>query len=398
MRIALLVIALIGCKAKTEKAISAPASDEEVAAQIGSGSAGSGSLGIEIGPALRGGSAVPKDPACEAYDRAVAVLIACDKYPAGAKQAFIDIGTSGGLTMRPSDCRVMADGLRTALEAAGCSVEGLPSRDVPSERGVPLDRAVLGSMPRPFGALQPIKPTMTRDEILAAVPDARRDGEDIVVPLGVETLTAKILIDSNDHISDIEIAMDPFPEDLFQQAWGESPDKVWFDRRAMWRADYGGGDFKLHIFPYRLFADVIGTGPELLADKTVLVGEPIATLREKLGGRIDDWTEQDEEGNDVTRPRLLLPSTELCHYDTMYVLEMYDHVVTGATLTQCYDDEESRKRVMAAMEKRWGRAVPARTADDRLVFRFSRPGRLVEMTEDPTVDPAGAWVVKIKKR
>lgn len=42
--------------------------------------------------------------------------------------------------------------------------------------------------------------------------------------------------------------------------------------------------------------------------------------------------------------------------------------------------------------------MPARTADDRLVFRFSRPGRSVEMTEDPTVDPAGAWIVKIDKR
>ncbi len=77
---------------------------------------------------------------------------------------------------------------------------------------------------------------------------------------------------------------------------------------------------------------------------------------------------------------------------------MYDYVVTGATLTQCYDNAEARKAEMAAMEKRWGRATPARTADDRLVFRFSRPGRIVEMTEDPTEEPEGAWVVKIRAR
>jgi hypothetical protein len=93
----------------------------------------------------------------------------------------------------------------------------------------------------------------------------------------------------------------------------------------------------------------------------------------------------------------LLPSTEICHFDSLYVLHVDGDTVTGATLSQCYDSDEDRKKALATMEKKWGRAMPSRGADDRLVFRFARPGRRVEMTEDPTVDPAGAWIVKIRR-
>lgn len=387
MRIAVMVVALVACKAKRDKEIAVPVTAEEVTAQIGSDSAGSGSA-----PA-------PASLECEEYQSAIAALIACDKIPAEAKQTLIDAfeGRNWTFADQPGGCKRMADAFRQTLAAVDCNAS-TGSRDVATERGVPLDRAVLGSMPRPFGALQPIKPTMTRDEILAAIPDARRDGEDLVVPLGVETLTAKIVIDSTDHISFIAITMVPFPAELFEQAWGASPARVWFDRTAMWRAEYGIDASSLQIFPYKRFADVIGTGPDLLAEKTPLIGQPIAVLREKLGGRIDDWSDTDDDGNEVTQSRLLLPATELCRHESRYVLEMYDYVVTGATLTQCYDNAEARKAEMAAMEKRWGRATPARTADDRLVFRFSRPGRIVEMTEDPTEEPEGAWVVKIRAR
>lgn len=412
MRFALVLVALVGCKVKKEEAPSAPI-EVKTNIELGSGSA----LEATPPPAVEKprSSRYPEMPNCDRYHQSIDSLRACDKLPKEAKEAlqqafdvFIDsIKSAPPETFKSLDdvCNQAVDALKQALEATGCEfhVEAVAgetpkgSRDVPSEKGVPLDRAVLGALPRPFGALQPIKLTMTRDEILHAIPDAKRDGENIAVPLGVEALTAKILIDTSDHISDIEIAMDPFPSDLFQQAWGASEDKKWLDRVGMWRADYGGGDFALHIFPYKRLVDVLGTGPDLLAEQTPMIGTSITKLKQKLGGRLDEWTEEDEDGNEVTRPRLLLPSTEVCHFDSLYTLVVENDIVTGATLSQCFDTDADRKLAMAAMEKRWGRATPARTADDRLVFRFSRPGRTVEMTEDPTVDPAGAWIVKIRR-
>ncbi len=410
MRIALVVVAFVGCKAKEDAAISVPVSAEEARAQIGSAIDGSARPPPRV-------TRFPGLPQCDVYDQAMTTTLACDRIPQASKDALkqaYDMMKESWTQQLPTEaqkaanegCKAATDAMRQMLDALGCELrveavtDSAPtgSRDVPSEKGVPLDRAVLGSRPHPFGALQSIKPTMTREELLVALPEARRDGENITVSLGVEALTAKILIDTTEHISDIEIPMQPFPSELFEQAWGESEGNVWLDRTAMWRADYGGNDNALHIFPYKRLVDVIGAGPDLLAETTPLIGTSITALREKLDGRIDDWTEEDEDGIEVTRPRLLLPSTEVCHFDSLYVLRVTDDTVTGATFTQCFDSDTERKTAMMAMEKRWGRAMPARTADDRLVFRFSRPGRSVEMTEDPTVDPAGAWIVKIDKR
>lgn len=407
MRIAVVMVALVACKAKERESAAPITVERGVAFDPGSAAIATPAMPAPVALSSR----YPDMPSCERYEQLMTSLQGCAKVPEAAKDALRDAYTtmqkswaysmtSESAKAMDSGCKAGGDAIVQVFESLGCPVpagmtaEAVPSsgsRDVPSEKGVPLDRAVLGALPRPFGALQPIKPTSTRDEILALVPDARRDGEHVKVPLGVDDLVATIEFDATDHISDIEIPIKPFPQELFEQAWGSAPDNIWIDRAAKWRADVSDD---LHICPYQNLADVIGPGPDLLAEKTPLVGQRLATLEQQLGARLDEWTEQTDDGTDVTRPRLLLSATEVCHYDTMYLLTVEGGVVTGATLTQCYDGPAQRRSALAAMEKRWGRAQPVRTADDHLAFRFARPGRIVEMVED---EDESAWVVTIKR-
>lgn len=278
------------------------------------------------------------------------------------------------------------------------------SRDVPGERGVPLDRAVLGSFPHPFGALDPIKPTSSRDEILSAVPGARRDARDgIVANVGVDDLVAMIAIDEDDRLDGVTIKL-PYNEGaytLLTEAWGKPTDNhTWFDRKQRWRADWD--DATLWIGPFTPLAEVLGPGPEGLTEQKPVIGATLAELQQRFGKRL---IEEPDPGIDVpeeapaaaaeTTYRLLLPATEICRYDTMFLIQVRAGRAIGVTITQCFDDEAMRRAALAAFESKWGRAVPGRTSEDLPVFLFTRGQRRFEMSLATDWEPQGAWRIDI---
>jgi hypothetical protein len=65
---------------------------------------------------------------------------------------------------------------------------------------------------------------------------------------------------------------------------------------------------------------------------------------------------------------------------------------------QCYDEwEPQRRAALAAMEQAWGRATPTRTAEDRLVFAWSRHGRRIVAEDAPAGHEGGAiWQITIR--
>ncbi|MBA3393400.1 MAG: hypothetical protein H0T89_12185 [Deltaproteobacteria bacterium] len=74
--------------------------------------------------------------------------------------------------------------------------------------------------------------------------------------------------------------------------------------------------------------------------------------------------------------------------------------MTGLELHQCYDGwDVQRRAALAAMEQRWGRATPTRTADDRLVFAWTIGNRRLEAEDiHDGHDGTAAWQVTIKPR
>ena len=281
------------------------------------------------------------------------------------------------------------------------------SRDVPGERGVPFDRTALGSFAHPFGALEVIKPTSSRDEILVALPSARRDADDdITVSVGVEDLVAMIDIDEVDQLDGVSIKL-PYSTtsyDLLAEAWGKPTDyHTWFDRKRGWRADWDDGT--IVIGPFVRLADVVGGGPEGLTDPKPVIGATLVELQQRFGKRLVEEPDPSEgmnlpesEKTDETTFRLILPTTEVCRYDTLFVIRVRAGRAVGVTLTQCYDDEPMRRAALAALESRWGRAVPGRSIDDRPVFLFTRAQRRFVMEVAGDWEPAGAWRVEITDR
>lgn len=273
------------------------------------------------------------------------------------------------------------------------------SRDVPGERGVPFDRAVLGSLPHPFGALEVIKPGASREDILTALPNARRDGDEhIVVPVGVEDLVAKIDIDFTGHLDVVRIRVPDSASALLEKAWGKpTTNGTWFDRKKRWRADLDGGE--LMIGSFVPLAELVGKGPDGLAEKQAILGATPAELTARFGARVREVeADGDAEKGSEKRFELLLPATDVCAYYTTAEAELASGRVSKLHVQQCADDESQRRAALAALERAWGRAVPARNAQDVPVFTFaSVPGRKIEMTLGAVLDTETGWNITITK-
>ncbi len=301
--------------------------------------------------------------------------------------------------IKPPPVAVVAEpDLPELLEPEPTPPPSTGSRDVPGERGVPLDRAVLGAFAHPFGALEAVKPGSSREDILAALPNAQRDGEEhIRVPIGVEDLFAQIDIDYNGHLDVVRIKVPATARDLLTKAWGKpSAAGTWFDRKQHWRADLDE-DNELMIGPFTPLAELLGKGPDGLAETKGVIGATAEELTARFGARV---REVDADQGALVRPGakrfdLLLPTTEHCKFWTMAELELSAGRVSALRLAQCYGDDAGRRAALASIESKWGRAVAGRGADDRPVFTFNVPGRRVEMTLDEHHESHPGWQIVI---
>lgn len=360
------------------------------------------------------GSTTGLPPACERYAQTMKRLADCQNIPQTTRDAIRDAFTQTvpawssvppeGKAALEGACKSADDALQQAMVVCGKD-PGPGSRDVPGERGVPLDRAVLGSLPHPFGALEVLKPQITREEILSALPNARREGDDqVTVPIGVEDLIAQIDIDYSGHLDVVRIKLPDTARELLVKAWGQPTALgTWFDRKKRWRADLGD-DGELMIGPFTPLAELLGKGPDGLAETKGVIGASPAELTARFGARV---REIDDEGDTLAekpvvpaakRFELLLPATEICKFFTVAELEVTVGHVSALHLSQCFDDEPARRAALAALESKWGRAVPGRGADDRPVFTFGVPGRRVEVTLDENAMDHPGWQIAITAR
>lgn len=297
--------------------------------------------------------------------------------------------------------KIAEEAVQAAREARDLLARPPPSaRDVPSERGVPLDQTALGSLPHPFGALEVIEPTSTREDILSALPNARRAGTDrLTVPLGVEDLVGVIEIDYSGHFDVVNIALPSSARELLAKAWGPpTASGAWFDHKKRWRADLDR-DNQLTIGPFKPLADLLGKGPDGLAEAKGILGATHAELTERFGARVREIGGRAINGKAPRERRLelLMPATEVCRYFTHAEAELAGDRVAKLHLFQCYDDESSRRAALVAIERRWGKAVPIRTAEDLPAFSFRVPARNVTMALDENSDGDAVWLITIVK-
>lgn len=269
------------------------------------------------------------------------------------------------------------------------------SRDVPSEAGVPLDQTALGALPHPFGALEVVKAGMTRDEVLSALPNAQRDGESVRVPVGVESLMAKIDFDFTGHLDVVRITVPASARAILEKAWGKpTADGTWFDRKKRWRADLDGEN-ELMIGSFVPLAEILGRGPDGLAETQAMLGATPAELTARFGNRIKETEIDSLFAEAGTKDyELLLPVTEHCKYNPQLHGEVVNGRIAVLHFSLCSSDEVARRAALASIESKWGRAVPVRTADDRPAFSFAVPRRRILATVDEMADAPG-WQIAI---
>ena len=345
---------------------------------------------------------------CQHYRAAIQRMQDCTEYPAAARQAlreafaqmesgWKDLGPAATQSLDHA-CSEAADAVEQSIKATcgQASATGTGSRTVPGERGVPLDQTSLGSLPHPFGALEVLKPGISRDEILSAIPNARRDGDDkIVVPLGVEDLMADIDIDYTGHLDVVRIKLTETAKAVLTKAWGKPTSTgAWFDRKRRWRADLDEMN-ELMIGAFTPLAELVGKGPDGLAETKALIGATPAELTARFGDRIHEVDVENENGDATGEKRyeLLVPATDVCKFYTHVEARLTAGRVAKVLVSQCYDDEPQRRAALVAIEGKWGKATPGRSVEDRPVFTFSLPGRRAEVTIDDSDAEHPGWQI-----
>ena len=271
----------------------------------------------------------------------------------------------------------------------------LAARPLPSggsaarDRGIPLDRSTLGTQPRPFGPLSPVRGGMTRDEVLGVLSGAMRDGDRVWMPTGIEDTTAEITFDAANRVDTITYHLPLSARRALVTAWGTPVPQTntWLERTLRWRVRLGEDavrrKIELTFTPFTPFADLLGRGPDALADQTPIIGASLAELRARFSARL-------VESGAVAE--LSMPgATDVCSTASQLLLELANHRVKRLKLSQCYDEQDvNRRAALAAMEHHWGRGVPTRTTDDRLVYAWSLPNRRIEAEQGE--DRSGVWI------
>jgi len=271
----------------------------------------------------------------------------------------------------------------------------LAARPLPSggsaarDQGIPLDRSTLGAQPRPFGPLAPVRGGMTRDEVLAALSGAMRDGDRVWMPTGIEDTTAEITFDAAGRLDTITYHLPLSARRALVTAWGTPVPQTntWLERTLRWRVQLGEDavrrKIELTFTPFTPFADLLGRGPDALADRTPIIGASLAELHERFAARLVE----SEAGVELLMPG----ATDVCSTASQLLLELANNRIKRLKLWQCYDEQDvNRRAALAAMEHHWGRGVPTRTTDDRLVYAWSLPNRRIEAEQSE--DRNGDWI------
>jgi hypothetical protein len=271
------------------------------------------------------------------------------------------------------------------------------SADPALVRGAPFEDVKLGTTVAPFGPLAPLRPAMTRKEVLAAIPTATAAGEILWVPTGIEGVTAELFFDPAERFERLVYRLPISGRHTVSLAWGPPNDSnTWFGTTAdHWRAMISdvpkNGKLELSISTFTRFSDLIGAGPDGLADRQPLIGAQLAELRTRYGARLLD----PELGGDPAE-LVLSGATDLCGRPTELMLPLdLRGRVKSILVFQCFDDhDDNRRSALAAMEKQWGPGTPMRTEDDVLVFAWTLATRSIEARV--TRDHHGAWVWQVK--
>lgn len=264
-------------------------------------------------------------------------------------------------------------------------------------RGAPFESVKLGPTVAPFGPLSPLRPAMTRKEVLAAIPTATASGKILWVPTQIEGVTAELFFDQADRFERLVYRLPISGRHTLSLAWGPPNDSnTWFGTTDdHWRAMISdvpkNGKLSLSLSTFTWFSDLIGAGPDGLADKQPLIGAELRDLHARYGTRLLD----PELGGDPAE-LVLSGATDLCGRPTEMMLPLdVRGRVKSIVVLQCFDDhDQNRRSALATMEKQWGPGTPMRTADDVLVFAWTLPTRRIEARI--TRDHHGTWVWQLK--
>lgn len=264
-------------------------------------------------------------------------------------------------------------------------------------RGAPFESVPLGKAVAPFGPLAPLRPTMTREQVIAAIPTATASGTILWVPTQIEGVTAELMFDEAERFERLVYRLPISGRHTLSLAWGPPNDSnAWFGTTAeRWRGLISdvpkNGKLELTISTFTPFADLIGAGPDGLAETQPLIGADLRELHTRYGGRL-----LDPELPGDPAELVLSGATDVCSRPTELVLPLDGrNRVKSISVSQCFDElDESRRAVLATLEKRWGRATPTRTSDDNLVFAWTVATRRIEARV--TRDHSGAWVWQLR--
>ena len=262
--------------------------------------------------------------------------------------------------------------------------------------GRPLDPALLGKHAAPFGALAKLRPAMTREEVLAEIRGATASGPTVWVPTGLEQATAELLFDASGRFERLLYELPVSARHTLSLAWGPpSETNTWYGSPDRWRATISDtpkrGRLELEISAFTPFAELIGGGPDGLAERRPVIGVGLDELRGRHGARL-----LGPELSGDPAELLLAGATDLCSHPTELVLPLdVRGRVRSILILQCFDDADpNRRAALAAMEQQWGAATARRTADDLLVFAWSPPGRAIDA--HVTRGRTGAWVWQVR--
>ena len=264
-------------------------------------------------------------------------------------------------------------------------------------RGTPFESVPLGKTVAPFGPLAPLRPTMTRDQVVAAIPSATASGTILWVPTQIEGVTAELMFDQAERLERLVYRLPISGRHTVSLAWGPPNDSnTWFGTSPdRWRAMISdvpkNGKLELSISTFTPFADLIGAGPDGLAEKQPLIGADLGDLHTRYGGRL-----LDPELPGDPAELVVSGATDVCGRPTEVMLQLdLRNRVKSIIVSQCFDDnDENRRAVLATLEKRWGRGTPTRTVDDVLIFAWTVATRRIDARV--TRDHNGTWVWQLR--
>lgn len=281
----------------------------------------------------------------------------------------------------------------------------------------PLTVAALGSTPAPFGALRGLPSRASRADVEARARTAPLDARRPVTPsdVGLDSGLADVGLQATfaaDELQLLAYVLRSADASTLKAAWPGSavdPDDAGAGRRwpaaAGWEAALfefpALGLAELRLLPVVPPARVIGRGPDGLDLPTPMIGQPIAALvpaLRKLGIELSpddtDMVESDEDVPHVDHVATFGATAFCAGESTLTAHVSPKGVVTGLTVTLCYDDDEhgdKRGDLFGHLVATWGPAAPAVDDDGDIVPAFTFRGRHMLAYDEE------AWTIDIAR-